>query len=154
MEMKGLKQRLFVALGLALVGAVTGVSVNAGSAPASKVRDVCIAAPTGGGGYNMFILRGVESLTRGGAIDLKGFYFTTVVNKVGPLHGTATMKSDGTVRLGFFVHSTAESLNDFTVSGITDASFVGTVNYDSDGDFKTNGTLDFQAVDCATVDIP
>ena len=152
--MKEFKQVLFVVLGVALVGLVTGVSVNAGSASPSKVRDVCIAAPTGGGGYNMFILRGVEPLTRGGAIDLRGFYFTTVVNKVGPLHGTATMKSDGTIGLGFFVHSTAESLNDFTVSGITDANFVGTVNYDSDGDFKPNGTLDFQVVDCATVAMP
>jgi len=152
--MKALMQGVFVALGLVLAGLVTGVSVKAGTAPASKVRDVCIAAPTGGGGYNMFILRGVEPLTRGGAISLKGFFFTTVVNRVGPLHGTAAMKSDGTVRLGFFVHSTAESLNDFTVSGITDANFVGTVNFDNDGDFKPNGTLDFQVVDCATVDMP
>ena len=102
----------------------------------------------------MFILRGVEPLTRGGAISLKGFFFTTVVNRVGPLHGTAAMKSDGTVRLGFFVHSTAESLNDFTVSGITDANFVGTVNFDNDGDFKPNGTLTMQRVECSTITLP
>jgi len=147
--MKGLKQVLFVVLGLALV-----VSVTAGAAPSTKVRDVCIAAPTGGGGFNMFIFRGVESLTRGEAISLKGLFFTTVVNRVAAFYGSAAMVSDGTVRLGLFVNATAESTNDFTISGMLDTNFVGTVGFDNDGDFKPNGTLSFQVVDCATVDIP
>ena len=146
--MKGLKQVLVYVVGLALV-----LSVTAGATP-SKPRDVCIAAPTGGGGFNMFMFRDVESLTPGGAISLKGFFFTTVVNKVAPFYGSAAMVSNGTVRLGLFVNSTAESLNDFTISGITDASFNGTVGFDNDGDFKPNGTLDFHVVDCSTVDIP
>ena len=64
------------------------------------------------------------------------------------------MASDGTLRLGFFVHSTAQSSNDFTVSGVTDANFVGTVSYDNDGDFVPNGTLVFEQVDCATITVP
>jgi hypothetical protein len=48
------------------------------------------------------------------------------------------MASTGTVRLGFFVHSTAESTNDFTVSGVTDANFAGTMT----------------PVDCVTLTIP
>jgi hypothetical protein len=40
-----------------------------------------------------------------------------------------------TVRIGLFVHSTAESTNDFTVAGVTDTNFVGTLSYDNDGDF-------------------
>ena len=103
-------------------------SVTAGAAPSTKVRDVCIAAPTGGGGFNMFIFRDVESLTRGEAISLKGLFFTTVVNRVAPFYGSAAMVSDGTVRLGLFVNSTAESTNDFTISGMLDANFVGLVD--------------------------
>jgi hypothetical protein len=147
--MRGLKHVLFTVFGFALV-----VSLTAGATPSNKERDVCLAAPTGGGGFNMFVLRGVQPLIRGGAISLQGLFFTTGVNRVAPLHGSAAMVSDGSVRLGLFVHSTAESTNDFTISGITDANFVGTVGFDSDGDFKPNGTLDMQIVDCATVDIP
>ena len=57
-------------------------------------------------------------------------------------------------RLSLLVHSTAESTDDFTLSGITDANFAGTLGFDNDGDFITNGTLTIQVVDCATVDIP
>jgi len=64
------------------------------------------------------------------------------------------MASDGTVRLGAFIHSTAESLNDFTIAGVTDANFVGTLSFDNDGDFQPNGTLATQVVDCATITIP
>lgn len=147
--MKTLKPAFFVALGFAAV-----MTLTAGATSPRKERDVCLAAPTGGGGFNMFILRDVAPLAPGGAISLQGFFFTTGVRKVGPLHGSATMVSDGTVRLGFFVHSTAESTNDFTISGITDENFVGTVGFDNDGDFKTNNTLTMEVVDCATVDIP
>jgi hypothetical protein len=37
---------------------------------------------------------------------------------------------------------------------VTDAAFVGTLNYDNDGDFKPNGTLAMESVDCATISIP
>lgn len=146
--MKTLKHVPFVVLGFALV-----VSVTAGAA-APRVRDVCVASPTGGGSFNTFVFRQVDALTNGGAILLRGLYFVTGSHRVSPVHGSAVMGTDGTVRLGFFVHSTAESINDFTVSGVTDANFVGTVNYDNDGDFKTNGTLALGVVDCATVVIP
>ena len=56
--------------------------------------------------------------------------------------------------MGFFVHSTSESTNDFTVSGVTDTNFVGTLSYDNDGDFVPNGTLAMEEVDCATIAIP
>jgi hypothetical protein len=147
--MKTLKHVLFVVLGFALV-----VSVTAGAAAPNKVRDVCVASPTGGGSFNTFVFRQVDPLTNGGAISLLGLYYVTGSRRVSPVHGSAVMGTDGTVRLGFFVHSTAESINDFTVSGVTDANFVGTVNYDNDGDFMTNGTLALGVVDCATVVIP
>jgi hypothetical protein len=71
-----------------------------------------------------------------------------------PFHGSAAMASDGTVRLGLFVHSTAESINDFTVSGVTDTDFVGTLKYDNDGDSVPNSTLEMQLMDCDTISIP
>jgi hypothetical protein len=71
--MKFVKQLVPVLLGL---GAV--ISINGGAAGAAKPpKDVCIAAPTGGGGFNTFVLRGVETLVPGGAVALRGLYFTT-----------------------------------------------------------------------------
>ena len=71
-----------------------------------------------------------------------------------PFHGSAVMVSDGTVRLGLFVHSTAESTNDFTIAGVTDTNFVGTLSFDNDGDFVPNGALAMELADCATITIP
>jgi hypothetical protein len=128
-------------------------SISADAAPTPKARDVCVAAPTGGGSFNTFIFRNVEPLDRGQAIAVQGHFFTGA-RRVAPFHGSAAMVMNGTVRLGLFVHSTAESLNDFTVAGITDANFVGTVSYDNDGDFMPNGTLALQLMDCAAISIP
>jgi hypothetical protein len=146
--MKRLSQLLPVVLGLALV-----VWLNSGAATAMKAKDVCIVNPTGGGSLNTFIFRGVELLEPGQAISVQGLFFTGA-RRVAPFHGSAAMVSDGTVRVGLFVHSTAESLNDFTISGVTDTNFVGTLSFDNDGDFRPNGTLAMEAVDCATIAIP
>jgi hypothetical protein len=136
-------------LGLALLLPLGG----AAAAGAAKTRDVCVASPTGGGSFNTFIFRDVPPLTRFRAISLQGLFFTGA-RKVAPFHGSAVMVSDDTVRLGLFVHSTAESINDFTVAGITDTNFVGTVNFDNDGDFKPNGTLTPELVECSSISIP
>lgn len=128
--------------------------VNGGVAGAARTRDVCVASPTGGGGFNTFVLRDVDPLVRGAAIALRGMYFTTGSQRLAPLHGSAVMGNDGVVRVGFFVHSTAQSLNDFTAAGVTDGDFVGTMTFDSDGDFVANGTLTMQKVDCSTLVIP
>jgi len=147
--MKFVKQLVPVLLG---VGAV--ISMNPQAAGAARAKDVCIAAPTGGGGFNTFVLKDVDSLVPGDAVALRGLYFTTGSQRLAPLSGTAAMGSDGRVRIGFFVHSTAESINDFTVAGVVDATYAGTVSYDNDGDFAVNGTLAMQRVDCATIAIP
>ena len=146
--MKNLIPWLPVVLGLAVVA-----SVNTGAAPTAKTRDVCLVNPTGGGSLNTFVFRDVEPLSRGRAISLQGLYFSGA-RKVAPFHGSAAMASDGTVRLGIFVHSTAESTNDFTISGVTDTNFVGTLSFDNDGDFIPNGTLAMELADCATIAIP
>jgi hypothetical protein len=147
--MKFLKQ-VPVVLGLGAVIAINGGA----SAAAPKPKDVCIAAPTGGGSFNTFVLKEVESLVPGGAAALRGIYFTSASQRLAPLHGTAAMGSDGRIRIGFFVHSTAQSINDFTVAGVLDGNWAGTVNYDNDGDYLVNGTLDMQRVDCGTLVIP
>jgi hypothetical protein len=146
--MKNLIPWLPVVLGLAVVA-----SVNTGAAPTAKTRDVCLVNPTGGGSLNTFVFRDVEPLSRGRAISLQGLYFSGA-RKVAPFHGSAAMASDGTVRLGIFVHSTAESTNDFTLSGVSDTNFVGTLSFDNDGDFIPNGTLAMELADCATIAIP
>jgi len=150
--MKFVKQLVPVLLGC---GAM--VAMNGGAASAAKAKDVCIAAPTGGGGFNTFVLQSVDTLFPGAAVALHGFYFTTGVKKIGPLEGTAVMGSNGQIRIGFFVHSSAEGgaiANDFTISGMLDADYNGFVGFDNDGDFQNNGTLEMQRVDCSTIVTP
>lgn len=139
----------------ALLGFAVLVVMNADVASAAKERDVCMAASTGGGGFNEFILKDVDTLTIGEAISLRGIYTATGSQRISPLSGSAIMGSDGQIRIGFFVHSTAQGgTNDFTVSGVLDAAYNGTVNFDNDGDFKPNGTLAMQRVDCSTITLP
>jgi len=147
--MKFVKQLVPVLLGFGFM-----VAMNGGAANAAKPKDVCMVAPTGGGGFNEFVLREVDALFPGGAVALRGLYTTTGSQRVSPVHGSAVMGSDGRIRIGFFVHTTAESINDFTVAGVLDADYNGTVNFDNDGDFMPNGTLDMQRVDCSTITIP
>lgn len=139
-------QLLFMMLGVAM-------AAPAAAAPAPKPRDVCIVNPTGGGSLNTFILRNVAPLTAGQAIQLQGLFFTGA-RRVAPVHGSAVMAMDGTVRIGMFIHSTADSTNDFTVSGVTDTDFVGTWKFDNDGDYVPNGTLAMELRDCASISIP
>jgi len=142
--MKFVKQLVPVLLGFGVMVAMSG-----GAASAAKAKDVCI-----GDGINKFVLREVDPLFPGGAVALRGLYTATGTQRVSPVHGSAVMGSDRRVRIGFFVHTAAESTNDFTVAGVVDADYNGTVNFDNDGDFKPNGTLDMQRVDCSTIIIP
>ena len=146
--MRSLYRLLSVVLGLAVV-----VAASAGAASAPKTRDICIVNPTGGGSFNTFIFRKVDPLSPGGAIPLQGLFFTGA-RKVAPFHGSAAMGSDGRIFLGLFVHSTAQSINDFTIAGVTDANFVGTLSFDNDGDFVPNGTLAMELEDCSAIAIP
>lgn len=150
--MKRLTHLVPVLLGFAVMAAMDA-RVD-GATRVSKTRDVCVASPTGGGTFNTFVFRDVEPLTRGGAVSLRGIYFVTGGQRIAPISGSAVMGSDDRVRIGFFVHSTAESTNDFTVSGLSDIDFAGTLNFDNDGDFVPNGTLAMQTVDCASLIIP
>jgi len=139
----------------ALLGFGVMVALSGGVARGARQKDLCLAAPTGGGGDNLFVLRDVETLVLGDAVGLRGFWTTTGSQRISPLSGTAAMASDGQIRVGFFVHSTAQGgQNDFTVSGLLDAAFAGTLHYDNDGDFTPNGTLEAQRVDCSSVTIP
>ena len=144
--------RLVVA-GLALTASTSGA---ASSPETKKTRDVCVADVSSGFELNFFVFRDVDPLTLNQPVTLKGLYFVRG-RLPAPLHGSAVLISDGSVRIGFFVHSTATPTadpNDFTIAGKTDSDFVGVVTFDNDGDFKPNGSLDLRTVDCNTVIIP
>ena len=133
---------------------VIAIAAAAHAGPAPRQKDVCIINPNNSGGaLNTFVLRDVKPLTAGGAIPLQGLFFTSA-RKVAPVHGSAAMAADGSVRIGLVVHSSAASTNDFTVSGITAADFSGTLNFDSNGDFAPDGTLAMEPADCAAIVIP
>ncbi len=143
---------------LVIVALALTASASAAAAPVDtrKTKDVCVADVSPGFPVNFFVFRDVEPLALNQPVDLKGLYYVPT-RLPAPLHGSAVLVSDGSVRIGFFVHSSAVPTadpNDFTISGKTDANFVGVVTFDNDGDFKPNGTLDLRVVDCGTVIIP
>ena len=71
-----------------------------------------------------------------------------------PVDGSAVMKADGTVLAGLFVHALAEGNNNYTLEWKTDVTFAGSIKYDNDGDFSSNGGMLFNAIDCKTVPLP
>jgi hypothetical protein len=142
MKMKYLNPLWPAILGLAL-------AVPTGAAAAAN-KDVCIAAPTGGGSFNTFVIQDVPHLVGGESANVHGVFFTGA-QKLEPFHGTIAVSPSGPILVGLFVNSTAQSTNDFTLSGVLDENFAGTLNFDNDGDFKPNGTLAMEKVDCATI---
>jgi hypothetical protein len=112
-------------------------------------RDLCI-----GDGSSTFVFRKVKTLRPGGAIALTGLYFngfTTV-----PVEGGATMRSDGTVAAGVFVHSADGGLaRNSTLEWVTNSTLAGTVPYDNDGDFLADdGVLNLSVIDCKMIVLP
>ena len=147
--MKTFIQSLVIFAALATVAAP---ALHAGPAPRQK--DVCIVnLNTSGSPLNTFVFRDVKPLAAGGAISLEGLFFTSA-RKVEPVQGSAVMAADGSVRIGLFVHSSAASTNDFTMSGIAAPDFSGTLNYDTNGDFVPDGTLVMTPTDCTAITIP
>jgi hypothetical protein len=141
-------RQLIIVLGLLLP--VTSLA----AAPKTTPTDRCVVnSPYGGTPLNTFVFQDVPPLTPGRSIPLKGIFFTSAL-KPSAFEGAAMMASDGTVRLGLFVHSSADSTNDFTVSAVTDTTFAGNLKFDSDGDYRTEGTLVTTAVSCDTIAIP
>jgi hypothetical protein len=124
------------------------------SVGAAAIKDRCVTASSNGGSPNVFIFQDVAPLVLNQAIALKGIYFFST-RKPTPLHGSAVLNSDGKVRIGIVVHSSAYIQNDFTITGAVSTSFAGTVGYDNDGDFlPNNGTLVFEAAECSGIAIP
>ena len=137
---------LFLAVVMLLLAVPTG-------AVAAPHKDRCIVNPTGGGSFNTFVIQDMPHLGPGESANVHGVFFTAA-EKLAPVHGTVAMSPTGPILVGLFVHSTAQSTNDFTVSGVLDSNFAGTLKFDNDGDFTPNGTLAMQEVDCATIVIP
>ncbi len=134
---------------LCLLAALSAVSAP----PEKKSADVCLVNFDFSSPMNTLVLHDVGPLAPARSIALHGLFFTRA-NRLAPVHGSATMTSGGGIRLGVFVHSTADASNDFTVSGVAAADYSGTLNFDNDGDFKPNGTLEWTRVDCATITVP
>ena len=142
----------------AILGLLLAVPPLAAAAP-RRSEDLCLVNANDASVLNTFVFKGVPPLAPGQAIPLQGLYFSSA-RRVSAFDGSAVMASDGSVRLGIFVHSSATPssagtfLNDFTLSGITDASFAGLLNVDYDGDFVPNATLLVESADCGTVVVP
>ena len=139
-----------IALATLVAVAVTAGTVTVGAAPKPQDTRRCV---TDSDHLNFWVFSNVSPPAAGTAVGVQGIYFTNA-RRPAPFHGSAMMSADGSVRLGIFVHSATGGTNDFTMSGITDGNFVGPVSFDSDGDFKFNGTLQLVAVACDTLSVP
>lgn len=136
-----------------VLAVVLGFVLAAPASAAAAGHDRCLVNPTGGGSFNTFVFLEMPSPKRGASVAVQGVFFTGA-RKLAPFDGSIATSPDGTMLVGLFVHSTALSLNDFTMAGLLDVQFAGSLNFDNDGDFKTNGALDVHEVDCNTIDIP
>ena len=145
-----------------LLAAMAAATLAASTAAAEtgetkKSRDMCVVDVASGFPLNYFVFRDVAPIALNAPVALEGLYFPRT-RIPAPLHGSAVLVSDGSVRIGFFVHSSAVPVNatpnDFTISGKVDENFAGIVTFDNDGDFLPNGSLDLRVIECATVPIP
>jgi|InoplaM3SPM_1038593.scaffolds.fasta_scaffold18961_2 hypothetical protein len=141
-----------------LLGLLLAIPAFAAAAPRrSEPLDLCLV--TSGSPLNTFVFQDVTPLGPGRSIPLHGLYFSSA-RRVSPFSGSAVMASDGSVRVGVFVHSSATPspagtfLNDFTMSVITDTTLAGAWNVDYDGDFVPNIVLPLIAADCGSISIP
>ena len=160
MRSKSSNSRRALVLALALLVGIPFLAAAAPKPPRGPA-DLCLVTEPGEA-FNALVVQDVTTaLSPGRSMALHGFYFTYALKGV-PFEGSAAMSADGTIRIGLFVHSSAgfdpgstqPFRNDFTLSGVTDASFAGTLTFDSDGDFLANGILPMVATDCATLTIP
>src|SRR5262249_17501419 len=114
MRMKNLLLLVIVAM------APARSTAAAEAAEAKKTRDVCVVDVASGFPLNYFVFHEVAPVELNAAVALDGLYFPRT-RIPAPLHGSAVLVSDGSVRIGFFVHSSAvptnANPNDFTISG-------------------------------------
>ena len=52
------------------------------------------------------------------------------------------------------MHGLAEGSNNYTLEWTTDATFAGPIEYDSDGDFLSDGAILYQRIDCKILPLP
>ena len=144
--MKYLNPLLPAILGLALA-APTG-------AAAAPNKDICITSPAVGGSSNILVIQDVPKLGPGESVNVHGVLFSTGTLILTPFHGAVAKSPSGPILVGLFAHASAQSSNDFTLSGVLDENFAGNLKFDNDGTFTPNGILVVQEVDCATIVIP
>jgi hypothetical protein len=148
---------------LLALGLVTTVPAVAAAAPRPpQSQDFCIVRRSiyTGNALDTLVFQDVDTLRPGRTIELKGMYFTPVRIPT-PFHGSAVMTTDGTIRIGIYVHHSGRNqydgniyTSDKSFSGMTDATFAGTLNVDYNGDTLPDGVVTFLSEDCATITIP
>jgi hypothetical protein len=129
---------------------VCSALLMSGLASATWARDICLE----NSGEDYIVLKKVKSLHPGGSVPLTGFRYYLPDGYPSPVDGSAVMRSDGTIVAGLFVHNLAAGPNNFTLEWTTDATFAGAMNFDANGDFKSDGGAIYKATDCKSVPLP
>ena len=144
------RQAMILALGLLL--AIPGIATAA--APRKPVDMCLVTRDTVGTPIDTIVIQDVTGLLNPGrSMSLHGFFFIRGGSPA-PFEGSAVMASDGTLRLGLFVHTLAVLPINRTLEGITDEFFAGTLKVDLNGDFQADFSALFESVDCATITLP
>lgn len=133
------------------VGVLSFLALALGSTDA-VARDVCLKDQLD----NLYIFKGVAPLRPGQVISLVGLYSFLAIAAPVPITGGATLNTAGTTaNFGIFVHSLANSLNNFTAEWTGDKdTFAGSGAYDNGGTYQSSGALALTNVDCKTVTLP
>jgi hypothetical protein len=149
--------RPVLALTLALFSLVALPAIAAAAPRRNENVDVCVVERLDGLVVRTLVYRDVPPLTPGQVIPLRGIYFSRALVPL-PFEGSAVMASDGKVRLGVFVHTSARrsdiTIADFLLSGETDTTFAGVLHYKNDGEIYPSSLLALEPEDCAAVSIP
>ncbi len=112
-------------------------------------KDVCVEDSVGA----YYIFKAMKALKKPGQVaPLNGIFVSIMGNNSAPLHGTAYVRGDGSIDIGFYVHNNVSG-TDWTVQlkGSTFETASGVYQYPAD---VKNPYAFVGAVDCGDLPLP
>jgi hypothetical protein len=132
------------------VGAALALCLVASTASA---KDLCIEDNLG----EQLHFKKVKKLKPGSVVPVAGIFRGPSGGgpiAVAPADGVAMMDSEGTVKIGIFVHAIVAGTNNLSFEWTGDATFAGSGSYDNDGDNFADGAVTFVGIDCDSIPPP
>ena len=132
---------------------IVATAVVATTAPnAAAAKDLCVK----GVGEEVYVFQSVKKLKTGRAVPILGFW--RLADEAVPIFGTAMREASGVIEVAVVVPGLS-ALQSFAgnisiVNMEVDALFTGGGAYDANGDFLSDSSYAWTAIDCKTVVLP